>query len=80
MRTNSDSTTQAFVSKVTADDPTYRERVAIPTMRAIDAMPARFRLCVHEFGYVDVYRAWKRGWTPQRIRESAAANGGRFVL
>lgn len=54
----------------------YIERVASPVMQAIDAMPKAYRECVNEFGYVDVYRAWKRGWTPAMIRQRAS--GGAF--
>ena len=50
----------------------YSERVASPVMNAVDQMPAAYRELVHELGYVDVYRAWKRGWTPAQIRSRAA--------
>jgi len=49
----------------------YTTRVASPVMDAIDHMPKAYRDLVNEYGYVDVYRAWKRGWTPQQIRQRA---------
>lgn len=72
--------TAGFRAKLPADDPLYRERVAVPTMEAIDAMPRAYRLLVHEFGYVDVYRAWRRGWPVERILDRARLNGGIFVM
>lgn len=66
----SDSQTGNYTPKVEPGHPEYRERVAVPTMDAVDGMPAPFRALVHEYGYVDVYRAWKRGWSPDRVRES----------
>lgn len=50
----------------------YSERVAGPVMDAIDHMPPAFRQLANELGYVDVYRAWRRGWTPSMIRSQAA--------
>lgn len=67
-------------AKFPADHPLYRERVAVPTMEAIDAMPRAYRLLVHEFGYVDIYRAWMRGYSVEVIRERARLNGGVFVM
>lgn len=58
--------------------PEYAERVAQPTMDAVDGMPAAYRALVNEFGYIDVYRAWRRGWSPERIR--AASKDGAFHL
>jgi hypothetical protein len=75
-----DSQTKNFAPKLPADDPNYRERVAVPIMQAVDAMPMEWRTLVHEYGYVDVYRAWKRGWSVELVRRSAEANGGAFVL
>lgn len=72
--------TAGFRPKLAADDPLYRERVAVPTMEAIDAMPQAYRLLVHEFGYVDVYRAWRRGWSVKYIRMLADDAGGVFVM
>ncbi len=76
-----DTETSAFVPK--AGEPgsdEYKRKVAEPTMQAIDAMPVGYRQCVYEFGYIDVYRAWRRGWTVERIRRKAESAGGRFEL
>ena len=75
-----DSQTMGYTAHVPADDPRYRDAVAIPTMAAIDRMPAKYRAVLHQYGYVDVYRAWKRGWTVARIVERADRLGGRFEL
>lgn len=56
----------------------YTDRVASPVMDAIDRMPQAYRVLVNEYGYVDVYRAWKRGLSPSQIRQRAA--GGMFSL
>ena len=56
----------------------YTERVAGPVVGAIDHMPRAYRELVNEYGYVDVYRAWKRGWTPEMIISRATA--GTFHL
>jgi len=79
MRPN-DSQTDTFTPKVGPGSPEYKQRVAEPTMAAIDAMPLAYRLLVKEFDYVDVYRAWRRNISPDQIRARAAAQGGRFVL
>ncbi len=73
-----DSQTRAFAARADAADPEYKRRVAEPTMRAIDAMPREWRRLIHDYGYVDVYRAWKRGWSVEQVRAKAA--GGVFVL
>jgi hypothetical protein len=56
----------------------YTERVASPVMDAVDHMPRSYRELVNEYGYVDVYRAWKRGWSPAMIRDRANAGTFRF--
>lgn len=56
----------------------YSEKVARPTMGAIDGMPEAYRALVNEFGYIDVYRAWRRGWSPEQIRR--ASKDGAFHL
>lgn len=76
MRRLNDSEGRAYRARVEPDDPDYAAMVAQPTMNAIVAMPKEYRECVHEFGYVDVYRAWKRGWSAERIRKSVI--DGRF--
>lgn len=78
-RVAQDSEREGFTAKVIPGHPLYREQVAVPVMGAVDAMPLAWRELVHEFGYVDVYRAWRSGrWTPQKVR--AAARGGAFRL
>jgi hypothetical protein len=49
-------------------------------MHAVDAMPAEYRDLVNEFGYIDVYRAWRKGLRPQEVKANAARNNGLFVL
>ena len=67
-----------FTAKAAPDDDAYKARVAEPVMGAVDALPADYRACVHEFGYVQVFLAWRRRWSVEAIRAHAAANGGRF--
>jgi hypothetical protein len=81
MRCLSNSNTGGFTAKrAELASPQYAERVAMPVMSAIDRMPAAFRALVNEFGYVDVYRAWRADWQPAQIRPAAERNGGLFVL
>lgn len=75
-----DSTVSGFTPRAAADDPTYKQRVAEPVMNAVDAMPKAYRELVHEFGYIDVYRAWRKGVSPDFIRSMATQNGGVFSL
>ena len=75
-----DSLNRSHQPKLPADHPDYGEKVAAPVMEAVDALPKAYRDCVAEYDFVDVYRAWKRGVSPERIRQMAEANGGRFVL
>jgi hypothetical protein len=56
----------------------YRKEVAMRIMTVVDSMPKPYRALVHEYGYVDVYRAWSRGWTPDRILRRVV--DGLFVL
>lgn len=60
--------------------PEYCGRVARPVMDAVDSMPKVYRELVNEFGYVDVYRAWRKRMSPDAIRANAAAHGGKFEL
>lgn len=69
-----------FHQRGSADSETYRQETAVPTMRAVDALPPQIRAAVDEHGYVDVFRAWRRGWPVERIRAAALAHGGLFVL
>ena len=73
-----DSNVETHKAKAEPGDADYPARVAKPVMDAVDGMPKDFRALVHEFGYVDVYRAWRRGWTVDMIRR--AAQGGIFVF
>ena len=75
-----DSNSDGYAAKVSPDQARYKETVAEPVMQAVDAMPLEYRALVHEFGYVDVYRAWRRAWSPDEIRTRAKALGGRFRL
>ncbi len=69
MRCLNNSNVPGFTAKA-ADiaSPEYTQRVAAPVMQAIDTMPRTYRELVNEFGYVDVYRAWRKGLTPSAIR------------
>ena len=69
-----------YVAKVFPGGEAYKAMVAEPVMEAYDCLPVEYRLCVHDLGYVNVYRAWKRGWTVHKIRMNAIRNGGRLVL
>lgn len=70
MRPLNNSVIPGFAAKQSQiGSPEYAERVAKPIMSAVDAMPAEFRGLVNEFGYIEVYRAWKAGDTPAMIRK-----------
>lgn len=75
MRALSNSAIGSFVAKDVPESDLYAERTAAPVMEAIDAMPAEYRALVNEFGYIDVYRAWRRGMSPAHIRSYAEATG-----
>lgn len=70
-----DSQTATHVPSALPGTPEYKTRVAEPTMQAIDNLSAEYRLLVHELGYVDVYRAYMRRWSPEKIRDIAARTG-----
>lgn len=70
-----DTQREGYTPKADADDPAYKRRVAEPVMQAVDSLPPSYRALVHEFGYVDVYRAWRRGWSVEQIRASASETG-----
>lgn len=79
MRCLNNSNTEAFRAKAAElGSAEYTERVAGPVMSAIDAMPPAYRALVNEFGYVDVYLAWRKGVKPAAI--IAAAKDGMFKL
>jgi hypothetical protein len=70
MRALNNSEVPGFTAKrAELGSEAYSERVASPVMDAVDHMPKAYRELVNEFGYVDVYRAWKRGLTPAMIRD-----------
>jgi hypothetical protein len=50
----------------------------MPIMNAVDGLPPAYRELVNEFGYIDVYRAWRSGMTPEQILRNA--RDGFFVL
>jgi hypothetical protein len=81
MKCVNNSNTAAFSAKdARLGSDEYGPRVSVPMMAAIDGMPPAYRALVNEYGYVDVYRALKRGIKPAQIVRAAAANGGLFVL
>jgi len=80
MKLKSDTDRGEFSAKVQSDDPLYKARVAEPVMGAVDNMPAIWRELVHAYGYIDVYRAWRKGMSPLAVRNKAEAAGGVFVL
>ena len=69
-----------FRAKAPLDSDAYASRVARVTADTVDAMPAEFRRLVNDYGYIDVYRAWKRGMHPDEIERRARASGGFFAL
>jgi hypothetical protein len=69
-----------FHQRGSADSEAYREGTAVPTMQAIDALPKPIVAVINECGYIDTFRAWRRGWPAERIRAVARAHGGLFVL
>jgi hypothetical protein len=77
---SADSNTQGYKAKAEPGDDAYKAQVAEPMMNAIDAMPKSYRELVHLFGYVDVFRAWRKGWSVDAIKAKAAKNGGYFEL
>lgn len=81
MRCLNNSEVPGFTAKkAELASPEYSNHVASPVMGAVDTMPAAFRELVNEFGYVDVYRAWRKGWSVEAIRARAKERGGMFVL
>ena len=81
MRCLNNSEVPGFTAKkAELASPEYSERVATQVMRAVEGMPPAFRQLVNEFGYVDVYRAWRKGWSVEAIRARAKERGGMFVL
>ncbi len=64
----SDSQTPTHTPRAAPGTDDYKTKVAEPTMQAIDAMPKRFRELIHELGYIEVYRLWRRGRSVEEIR------------
>jgi hypothetical protein len=80
MTLKSNSATPAYGAKAEPDTAIYKSRVAEVTMQTVDAMPAPYRSLVQDFGYIDVYRAWRKGFPPHMIKAAADRTGGFFVL
>lgn len=78
MKTNSRAPQGVVVARVRTDHDEYQRDVALPIETAIDNMPRGWRALVHEFDYVNVYLAWRRGLSPETVRQRAKANGGVF--
>lgn len=79
MRDLNNSTIPGFAPKASdLGSPEYAERVAVPIMNAVDSLPRVYRELVQEFGYIDIYRAWRRGIAPDGIRQSV--KDGTFAL
>ncbi len=72
----SNNATKGFTPKGGAQsgDERYKTDVAEPIMRAIDDMPRPFRDLIKRFGYIDIYRAWRAGWTVERINAKAVGD------
>lgn len=71
MRARNNSEVAGFQARADLESPDYVDRVARPVMDAIDNMHPAYRELVNEFGYVDVYRAWRRGIPIEVIRDRA---------
>lgn len=78
--TKADTEVEGFTPKALPGTDAYRRKVAIPVMRAVDGMPDIWRKMIHDYGYIDVYRAWLGRWNPERVKAKAEANGGVFTL
>jgi hypothetical protein len=75
-----DSNASGYTAKVEPGHPDYPERVAIPVMNAVDALSKEWRMAIKSYGYVDCYRAMRRGMSVAEVERRAEANGGFFVL
>lgn len=71
MRARNNSESEGYRAKADLESPEYGEKVARPVMDAIDAMHPAYRELVNDYGYIDVYRAWRRGMPPEVIRDRA---------
>lgn len=80
MLLRNNSQTADFTPRGSLGSEEYKRRTAEPTMEAILGMPEAYRNLVDEFGYIDIYRAWRRGMHPDMIRARAKANNGVFTL
>lgn len=79
MLLRSNSAIPGFVCQAEPLTDKYK-RMAEITMQAVEDMPAEWQELVQEFGYIDVYRAWRKRWSPEDVRAKAARNGGFFQL
>lgn len=70
MKARSNSNTATQTAKADPASREYREKVAVPTMEAVDRMPAEYRALVNEFGYVEIYQAWRARMKPEAIRRN----------
>lgn len=75
-----ESETAGYRAKAQPGTEGYKAMVAEPMMKAIDSMPKEWRMLVHAFDYVDVYRAWRRGIPQASVVRIAHQMGGRFQL
>lgn len=69
MKARSNSSIADYTAKADPDSPTYRDKVAVPTMTSVDSMPLGYRELVNEFGYIEVYIQWRRGRTLAQVRD-----------
>lgn len=74
------SSTGGHRAKSFAGTQEYVDKVAKPTMEAIDRMPLPWREKVQHYGYVSVYLAWTRGWSLEDVTRKAEQNGGWFEI
>lgn len=79
MRCLNNSEIPGFTAKQAAlGSPEYSHRVAQPVMGAVDKLPKAYRDAVNEYGYVEVYLAWRRGMSPEQIKQRAEAGALRL--
>jgi hypothetical protein len=72
MRQLTDSERSGTRAHAQPGSPDYKTKVAEPVMAAIDGLPKAYRTLIHELDYVDVYRTWRAGASPQQIMAFAA--------
>ena len=69
MRARNNSEIEGFTAKADLESPAYKSRVSQPVMEAIDALPQAYRALINEFGYIEVYLAWRDCRTPAQIEQ-----------